>query len=506
MRQPDAPRIIRHALFGVTQQGVSIAVGLLLLPYMLSHLGSERYGLLLMLQIVSISGVLIHADAGLYFSLTRFLAQNYVTRNDAEFRAVLATGILAFLALGVIFAAIVFAFGELAFANVFQVPQEYAADMRFGVRLYAASFLLQLPIMSVKAFYAGVQRLGLLRLWEMIERIGYAIAMVVLLLFSTRIVHIVIVEQLTLFLVFVAFCIVARKAVPTLFRPTWSNASVSRLRVMWPMSREVLINRLSFLAYQRAPEVVTAAVLGPVALAWYGIIMKVPRALKGLSANAATFAGAAALDSLDQHERLARLILRGARYLYLVLTPLFAFLFVFADQVLTLWVGSEYQHLANLLRAGLAWQYIMFFVFHINSTFTRPEQFRRCLPYTLPANAIFLIAVIATISRFALWSIMAGLLVSASLTAIGWARVQSRSTGIRPRQYFDQVLLLPVLGVGTAATSVFASLRLAVETAGLAPLAGMLAVTYAVYAPVVFRFVLQPPEQKHVLRALGRAR
>jgi O-antigen/teichoic acid export membrane protein len=504
--KPDGARVLRHTVFGGLKQTVSLAVGVVLLPYMLARLGTERYGLLLTLQVLSMGGMLVYADAGLATGLTRFMADAYVQQDARRFRELLSTGIAAFLAIGATCFAIVILFGELLFFRIFEVPAALHTEIRIGIWIYGAAFLVQFPLLVIRAFFAGVQSVSILRLWETLERVTYALAIGVLLLFSQSVLNVVLVEQIVVSVLFLAFLIVGRYRFPTLMRPTIRLVSMKKLRELWPMSSRIFAYRLTFLAYERAPEAIIAALLGPVQLTWYAIIVKIPRALKGFgaAANSAAFPAAAALDSLDLRDHLSRLALRGARFGYLVVTPLVAFLIVFADEILRLWVGAQYAHLGNWLRALLVWQYMMFLVYYVHSTFTRSEQFGLLLRFTVGANIVFAGMLFATIKTHGLSGVMAAFLVSGLLTVAASVHVQLSAIAARLKDFFDDVLRVPVLGVGALSLSALWAARGGLQIEGLSSLMLTGFIMYAIYAPFVYRFALLPTERQHVLKLVGR--
>jgi membrane protein EpsK len=450
-------RIVRHAGLGLAQQAISIGVGILLLPFLIGRLGAERYGLLLILQLISIAGVLAYADAGLPGGVSRSLTDFYARGDVAGFRRLLHTELLTFLGIGVGCALLVLAFGRLLFFRVFSVPLPYQPELRTGILLYAGSFVVYFFGLGVKAFFSGVNDLTRLRLWETMERVTAALAMAGAVLFRPAILSVVIGEQTAILTVMIVFTFTAARAYPTLFAPHRSRFSGESLRQVVPLSGYAFLNRLTWFAYQKAPDLLIGSVLGARAMTGYVVIAKIPRALKtlGSALNGAVFPAASAMESLDMPDRVAALVLRGTRYGYLIVTPLILFLMIFARQILTLWVGAEFAGLANLLRAYLVWQYAMFVVFFLTASMTTAAQYRRLLPFGLVANVVFFAITLPTLRSLGLWSILLGLLGSGAITVAGPLHVQA----VHGRMTYSGLLrevIVPVIGVSVlTAVSLF---------------------------------------------------
>jgi hypothetical protein len=57
-------RFVRNTLFSIGQSGIAMALALLLVPFLLWRLGTEKYGLWLTLQVFSILGLVSLAELG----------------------------------------------------------------------------------------------------------------------------------------------------------------------------------------------------------------------------------------------------------------------------------------------------------------------------------------------------------------------------------------------------------------------------------------------------------
>lgn len=509
-RRPLAagPEIMRNTLISAAHQLISIVVGILLLPFMIGTMGTERYGFLLIVQVFSLSGVLAYADIGLQNSFTRHMAASYARNDAGEFRGFFVTTLATFFAIGAACAVVIFLWASVSLVEFFRIPSPFEQETRAALYVYAGMFLIQFPALGLKAFYTAVQDLPMLKVWELASRLIYAGAVVILLMSYQDVLRVVLVEQAVALCTILFFAFVAARRHPAWFAIRPALASWSHLRKVVPYGGHVFANSFTtYGVYQRVPDIVVARVLGPEALAAYAIISRVPRVIKTLTAAANTAAApvAAALDGIDAREKLRDLVLRGTRYSYILLTPIVVFVLVFASNILRVWVGEEFVPLADQLRGMVVWQYLMFLVFYTNSTLTRTEQFRRLLPYTVGGNLVFLVVLFATVNQLALWSVVASLLASLLVVATGTIVVQRSSHAFSYRDVYHVVFRMPVVGNGILAFGLCLILWTLVRPDNPAALAAAAALFYTGHIAMLYRLGLQPLERKQVTRLLRRA-
>lgn len=508
MRSPQSFRLVQNGVVNGAAQVISIVVGFLLLPYMLARMGTVMYGSLLIAQLFSISGVLAYADGGLAAASTRYMASAYAAGTMVEVRRVLATSLAAFLLLGLLLGLCVIVFAHGAFFRVFPVPAEHVADVRLALYIYAATLALHFGLLAIKGFFGAVQDLVSVRALETATRLLYAAGVVVVLMIDVSVAAVVAVEQVVIIAVAIAYVVRARGRYREAFTLDLRRASTATLRQIWGFGAHVFVNYFTtYGVYQRLPDLVISHFLGPTSLTYYAIISKVPRIIKTMTAaaNSAATPFAAALEGLALREKLGHLVLRGARYSYLLLTPTVLFVVVFAEQILSLWMGTQYAWLANMLRVFVLWQYVMFFVLYTNATITRTEEYARLLPFTLIANVLFVAILLLTIERLGLWSVLVAFGLSVVVQATGSLLVQRKAHQFELRDLFDEIVRLPILVGGGVALLVFCALKLTFMPTSALGLIASLALLNTGYMLLVYRHGLGSAERTQLQRIVRQA-
>lgn len=499
--------VVRNTVLSGVQQVFGIGVGLVLTPLLLFWLGVEQYGVLLIVQLLSVSGLLGISDLGMQASLIRYLAAYHATGDRDRFRALLATGFALFFAIGLVCGLVVLGLTQTIFLDWFKVPAPFRGSAHVALLIYAATFPFQFGIYILKAFYVALQDFPRLKVWESLERILYLAGVIVVLRSSQGLLGVVIVEQAVVIGLAVLFVFVARRHAS--FSLRLQDASLEQLRGVAALSWQLFINYLlTFIVYQRAPEIITATLLGPVHVAYVGILTRVPRALKavGSTVNGVVFPAAASLDAQDMHTRLGRLVLRGGRYAYLLLTPLVVFLMVFAADLLRVWVGAPFVPLANLFRMFVLWQYLMFLILLLRSAFTQPQQYRALLGTTIAGNVLFIgCGVGLTVIRQDLWGIAVGLILSALVTLAGYLRTLSSTTGFTLAELWAVSIRTPVLVSGAGCFLICVGLARLMPDMTAPYLLVVLGAVYLLHFAVVVRFVLSPRELRQFADGLRSA-
>jgi O-antigen/teichoic acid export membrane protein len=285
------------------------------------------------------------------------------------------------------------------------------------------------------------------------------------------------------------------------------EATFQKARELWRLAFQVFLNRLSWFTYQSLPDVLVPALLGIRNLTLYSIIAKIPRALKTFQSalNGALLPAAVTLESERGLQGApSGFVLRGARYTFLLFTPVLMATGIFANQLLTVWLGQEYSSLANPLRAFLVWQSMSLLILFCTAVLTRPEHYAQLLPANFLGNVLFLGIIFGTFKNWGLWSILWALLSSGVLTLLATIHVLHKITGFTYRAFFLEVVRGPILGVGLSMGVLFSGSRWLLESGkpalGLAVL-GLALVGHGVFC---IRWGLVTSDARLLATTLGR--
>ncbi len=503
-----AGRVLRNTGLGGLHQAIATLVGFLLLPYMLVRLGEVGYGVLLIVQILSLNGLVAHAEFGVHSAVVRELAFLFGRGDGQGGRHVLTTGFWAFVLMGVALGATVLVIGDVVFFRVFRLPLEYRDQVRVGYWLYAATFWLHFPLRIIKGFLTALQDFVVLKIWETVERVTYGIAVAAAVTVRPTVVAAIVAELAAVTLVAAVFILWVALRYRHRFTLDPRLVSANRLTGLVHLGGHMFFNHLSFtLAYTGGPNILVATFLGPSAVARLAIVVKIPRAIKAFSsaANAALFPAVSSLRAQYDSLTVRRLLARGSRYGYAVLTPLVAFVIVYAEAILRAWIGPEYTSLGWLLRGYVLWQFLQFLPAFLRSAFTGPEEFRQILGPCLVGNLLFVGIGFVAIGSLGLWAIWIGLMMSGFVALAATVRVHRHSHGLLLGALIRESVVGPVVAGGSVAVAVFALFRLIVPAPDLFILGLLLLAGSTLYGLAFYWGVMAGEERSMIHRVLRTA-
>lgn len=501
-------RFMRNTGFSVAQTAISMVLAVLLVPFLLWRLGTEKYGLWLTLQIFSVLGLVSLAELGLQGAVVRYLVRFHSQGDVPAFRKLLVTAFILFGLIGAVCSAALVVFSQTIFVDVFAIPQASASEMRLSLSVFAFGLMIAFPGLMLKAFFASVQDVATVKLWEALDRIIFTIGVVALLFFSDRLLHMVLVEQAVMLTLLAGFALAARSRLPQWFSLNPRNASLESLRGITALSGAVFTTSISNQVYVKAPEALIGASLGPVALAHYQIATRLPRVLKAIQGalNAAVLPYVVGIENIETGslEAKRRFALTAFRANYLFFIPVAVLTMVFAPEIIALWVGREFAFLGTFLALYALWQLTSVINGLGTATLTRTDHYRRMVWQNLVLNALFIAALLIFLDRFGIAAAFVALLVAGSASAAVVLSACRAASGFTYADFARHVLLGPVLASGVAGFVLFAGARLILQGAGTA--AGMAALSIAGigYLLLIYSLILGDVERARVRTLLSR--
>jgi O-antigen/teichoic acid export membrane protein len=500
-------RFMRNPRFSIGQAGIAMILAVLLVPFLLWRLGTEKYGLWLTLQVFSILGLVSLAELGLQGAVVRYLVRFHAQGDALAFRRLLVASFLLFALIGAVCSGALIVFAQTAFLDLFAIPEAYEGEMRLALTVYALGLLIAFPGLILKAFFAGIQDVATVKLWEALDRILFSAGVVALLFFSERLLHMVLVEQAVMLTLLVGFALLARSRLPDWFTLNPRQASVQSLRGLTGLSGAVFATSISNQVYIKAPEALIGAGLGPVALAYYQIATRLPRVLKAIQGalNAAVLPYLVGIERDDDESPLAkrRFAMAALRANYLIFVPIAAFTVVFAPYILSLWVGREFTFLGTFLALYALWQLISVVIGFGTASLTKTVHYRRLVWQNLLINALFVGALLIFLGRFGIAAAFVALLVAGAASAAVVLGACRAANGFTYADFGRHVLLGPVLGSGAAGLALFAAARAILQMAGTAAGLGALALAGILYPVIIYFFVLEDVERARLWTAVA---
>lgn len=342
--------VLSGTLWNIVGQALPLAVGIFTIPVLVRTLGEDRFGFLTLAW--AIVGYFSIFDLGLGRALTQLIASRLRTDAEPEIRSVVAIGSRMLLGLAV--------FGGVTFALItpwlastaLSTPPDLIQEATVSLYLLA----LGVPIVVISSGSGGIltafRRLDILNMWRIPLGIGNYVGPLVIVQFHNGLVAVV------------ASVLVLRVV-------QWIGLEISARRLLRslgpqrPMERRTVMGEL--LGF--GGWITVSNFVGPImvyfdrfliggqvslaAVAYYTTPYMVVTKLWVLSGSlaGATYPKFAAQATKDSH---AKLMIDGSLWILFVLLPPTLFIIIFAEDLLTLWLGAEFAKNSALVTQILA--------------------------------------------------------------------------------------------------------------------------------------------------------
>src|SRR6266566_1290894 len=323
------------------------AVGFLLTPYVLHHLGDEPFGLWVL--VVTIVGYYGLFDAGVRSSILRYASRHRALGEQQRANEVVATAFYYYLgACALVILATYLLVGPTSRFFAVHDQELSAFKSLFWLAGVVQGLTLPLVVFSASLEAAGrYDQVNVIRAGSLAVRVIAVIAVVRAGggLFGMG--AAVLLSQLLAYGVQVPLAIRANQGLS--LHPKWVRKSAFQNMLRYgSISLTVgIAERLRSSIY----PVVIAKFLTPVAVTFFSLpvrILSLPTEGIGTMTEIVNPVSSE-LEARNDFAKLRELIQLSVQSAFLLLAPMAAFLFVFGREVLTLWVGSEYASTYSLL-------------------------------------------------------------------------------------------------------------------------------------------------------------
>ncbi len=470
--------VARNVITSAATQAWLLGLALVTTPFLVHGLGTEAYGVYAL--VLTLVGYFAFLDLGLGVATIRFVAQALARGELDSVERLLRTSLAAYLVLGVLGGLVV---AGLASALVGLL------DVSLGLRDVAVTALVvaglglavNMPLAVFGAVPAALQRIDLanaitissatLGLGGAVVLVAGGSGLVAVLLWS------VVVSAGSL----VAFVLLARRLLPGVrFRPRLYRAELGELGRFGLVK---FANQLSVQTVYHVDKLLVAALVSVAAVTFYVIPVAIAQRLTTLvgTVTVAFLPAATQLQAERDKGRFDELVFRAEKLVALAVLPVAALLLVFAEPILSLWLGPEFAERSawplRLLVAGYALSSLGTVLAVACDAVGRPGV---TTAFSLAGAAFNVSLCVVLIPRFGITGAAAVILCQSlvSLPVFIWF-ASRRVLALGIRELLRRSLLRPVAAAAIAAGGMVLLLPL---VGGWGTLLGAFAVSLGVYA------------------------
>ncbi|MCZ7568464.1 MAG: oligosaccharide flippase family protein [Ardenticatenaceae bacterium] len=350
-------KLIRNAIFNTIGRFWMLGVGFLLTPYIVSRLGTERFGVwALVLTVLAGAGFI---DLGIGAALVPHIAEAVARDDRIALGEWLGTALAANLMLTLLAALGLLAGTGWLLATV-AIPADLLAEARVTLQLAVLLFAVANIAALTQSVLVGLQRLGHLNgiLWLVsLVQIG---AIIWALSRGHGMIVLVWINVATNLLTFLGCTAVIRRSLPGPLLVAWRP---DRLRSLLAYGLRVQFIQLAAVVTHQAGKVLLGATLLVSAVAAYELGYRVALTLVSLPLMLLPAIAPAVAELHEQADASAvrRLYEEGSRYLALATIPLGVFAIWAGPGLITAWLADEAG--ALLPQVILAARWLLFALF-----------------------------------------------------------------------------------------------------------------------------------------------
>lgn len=395
MEQGVGTTIIRNTAFNAIGCFWGILVALFLTPYILGHVGIERYGVWAIVGVIT--GYFGLLDLGIGTPFVKYISE-YRARGDEDgLNRMMSTGVAFFCLLAAL--VVTLAFMPMSpLLDFFSVPAALRGEADFVLRLGMIIF----AVSNVSSAYGAVQQ-GLQRM-DVSNRIsiGVSLPMIAGTVFALEsgwgLRGLMVNNAAILALSGAANVVAAHRLLPSLrVRPFSPDGEMFR-RLLGFGYKLQFSKAADIIAFQ-TDRLLLAHFLSIVSVGFYQLgsgITQQARQLPLLLVSA-VLPAASDMDARREDEKLRELYLRGSKYLALASFPLFFLLVACAHFIMAAWVGPGYGGSAlvvQLLACGYLANVLSGVGTSVAAAIGRPELQMRAALISAVSNIAFTLALV----------------------------------------------------------------------------------------------------------------
>jgi O-antigen/teichoic acid export membrane protein len=170
-----ARRALGNVISSWAGLAINIAVGLVLSPFILHHLGDEAFGLWVL--IFSLTGYYGIFDFGIRSSLVRYVSKFEATGDKDQLARLVNTGLFTYACLG-LFLMVPTIIGSFYVDRLFHIPPQFVRDARILFLMLGTSLALGFPLGISGGVLEGLQRFYLINWTNVVSALMRAVLIV----------------------------------------------------------------------------------------------------------------------------------------------------------------------------------------------------------------------------------------------------------------------------------------------------------------------------------------
>lgn len=473
-REGSSARLVRNTLASGATSVLGLGLSLVLLPFLIHQLGTEAYGVwALAISLSFIGGYASLTDLGVEASAARYVAEGRSTDDDEAVNRTLSTALAFFGGMALLITPpLVLLAGALT--GLFNIDADLQNDAQLCFMLVACHLFFELPARVFFAALEGVQRFTVYQAIEATRAILQAALFVTVVLAGWGIVGLGAALAATSLLVLIVGAIASRRAIPSM-RLSPSRVSRVELRRLIRFGGALFILRFAGLLYRQMDRVIIGIALGVRQVTTYEVANRIQGGALMVQSISTSAVLPAAAYARAQPQILRDMYVRGTRYSSAISLPVVIAALIFAEPLITDWLGDSLRDAVSPTRIFLC--VLLLMIFNNVGTTMLVALGRRLKAYIVAVVAnvlINLVVSIALVHPLGINGVLIGSLIGNGLLAPYLVHLCLREFGVSVGEWARGIIWPMVPGLAVQAVTAAPLLWLADESDSLLATAALI--------------------------------
>jgi len=348
-KEKTSKKIVRNTAWVYSGFVFNILIGIALLPFIISHLGKDAYGVFAIVGVVIGYSSLL--DFGIGTTLVKFISEYNAKKDYEKINKIISTAFILYFFLGSIGCAAILLSTNYLVTSLFHIPENLTDVSKIVFAVTAVTFLFNFVFGVFANVIIGLQRFDISTKIQIIMKAISTIAIVLVLYSGYGLLEFVIVSALLGVLGIIINIIIAKQLMPEIsLIPRFFDFKY--VKVITSFSFTIFIANIAgtiafsidklLIGIFLPVEQVTIYVVGAT-LAIF--IFQVPAQIASVIMPASS-----EFNAKENISALKELILNGTKFAVTLSTPIFIILFVLAYPIVNLWMGPGFETSAATLQ------------------------------------------------------------------------------------------------------------------------------------------------------------
>lgn len=345
-------RYLSNTFYSLIFFGIQLLVSLWSSPVIINSVGKQNFGIIVIANTMSLFGWLSLMDIGLQGALTKHFADAFSCDSCGreKIRQLFQTALSIYLIIGVVacFVVLVLSF----FPDIFTVDSTQYSLLSKAFTVIAAFNLLLFPLLSFVAVAEGLQEYRSIKMIGTIMLLVWALTVYLMARKGAGVLYFLTADYLKTVLQYLLILSVVKFKLPWL-RISLVWPKMSGLKPIANLSVDLFISRITGIVFNQTDVLIITLLLGQTAIVSdYHSANIIFLTLIGVSAvfNSVVISEASQLNNSGTVVLIKNLALTGTRTASAYVLPVSTAVFVWAPDLLRIWLGCDFEKNGLLLR------------------------------------------------------------------------------------------------------------------------------------------------------------